>query len=116
MLNGKSDKDSGHGEMSDANSEIETIMSSGSRSSEGSKEPPELIRSNSDVAALLNRRGNDFKDKVLRSRSIDPTKIQVQYSSLYVISSFWVKSYTHGFRLQNSKSVSRQNYCSIAFI
>lgn len=75
-LNGKSDKDSGHGEMSDANSEIETIMSSGSHSSEKSKEPPELIRSNSDVAALVNRREKELKEKVGRSRSIDPSKIQ----------------------------------------
>ena len=78
MLNGKSDKDSGHGEMSDANSEIETIMSSGSHSREKSKEPPELIRSNSDVAALVNRQGKELKDKAWRSRSIDPSKIQVQ--------------------------------------
>ena len=78
MLNGKSDKDSGHGEISDANSEIETIMSSGSHSREKSKEPPELIRSNSDVAALVNRQGKDLKDKAWRSRSIDPSKIQVQ--------------------------------------
>ncbi|PFX25764.1 MAP kinase-activating death domain protein [Stylophora pistillata] len=75
-LNGKSDKDSGHGEMSDANSEIETIMSSGSHSSEKSKEPPELIRSNSDVAALVNRREKELKEKVWRSGSIDPSKIQ----------------------------------------
>lgn len=78
LLNGKSDKDSGHGEMSDANSEIETIMSSGSHSSEKSKEHPELICSNSDVAALVNRQGRDLKDKAWRSRSIDPSKIQVQ--------------------------------------
>lgn len=78
LLNGKSDKDSGHGEMSDANSEIETIMSSDSHSSEKSKEHPELIRSNSDVAALVNRQGRDLKDKAWRSRSIDPSKIQVQ--------------------------------------
>ena len=80
MLNGKGDRDSGHGEMSDANSEVETIMSSASHSSENARVTPEpLTRSNSDVAALLSRRGQELKDKITRSRSIDPARHQVAY-------------------------------------
>lgn len=63
--------------MNAANSEIETIMSSVPHSKQDSRATPELIRSNSDVAALLSRRGRELKDKMPRSRSIDPTKIQV---------------------------------------
>lgn len=63
--------------MNAANSEIETIMSSVPRSKQDSRATPELIRSNSDVAALLSRGRRELKDKMSRSRSIDPTKIQV---------------------------------------
>ena len=72
--------------MSDTNSEIETIMSSASNSSENTRVTPEpLTRSNSDVAALLSKRGKELKDKVTRSRSIDPTRIQVSHDLLYII-------------------------------
>ena len=74
MLNGRLDEDSGHGEMSDTNSEIDTIMSSVSHSSNNTRVTP-LTRSNSDVAALLSRRGRVLKDK--RSRSIDQTRTLV---------------------------------------
>ena len=77
MLNGKSE-----GEMKDAHSDIETIMSSMPPSRQDSRMTPELTRSNSDVAALLSRRGKELKDKISRSRSIDPTKIQVMCSTL----------------------------------
>ena len=64
-------------EMNATNSEIETIMSSVPQSKQDPRATPELIRSNSDVAALLSRRGRELKDKITRSRSIDPTKAQV---------------------------------------
>ena len=67
-------------EMNTTNSEIETIMSSAPQGKQDPRATPELIRSNSDVAALLSRRGRDLKDKISRSRSIDPTKIQVNSS------------------------------------
>ena len=76
MLNGKLDEDSGHGEMSDTNSEIDTIMSSVSHSSNNTRVSHEpLTRSNSDVAAVLSRRGRVLKDK--RSRSIDQARTLV---------------------------------------
>ena len=76
MLNGKLDEDSGHGEMSDTNSEIDTIMSPVSHSTNNARVTPEpLTRSNSDVAALLSRRGRVLKDK--RSRSIDQARTLV---------------------------------------
>ena len=72
--------------MSDTNSEFETIMSSASHSSENTRVTPEpLTRSNSDVATLLSQRGKELKDKVTRSRSIDPTRIQVSLDLLYVV-------------------------------
>ncbi|XP_020620747.1 MAP kinase-activating death domain protein-like isoform X3 [Orbicella faveolata] len=73
LLNGRSDRDV---EMNTTNSEIETIMSSVPQGKQDPRAPPELIRSNSDVAALLSRRGRELKDKIARSSSIDPTKIQ----------------------------------------
>ena len=73
MLNDKLDEDCGHGEMSDTNSEIDTIMSSVSHSSNNTRVTHEpLTRSNSDVAALLSRRG-----RVKRSRSIDQARTLV---------------------------------------
>jgi len=75
MLNGKLDEDSGHGEMSDTNSEIDTIMSVSPNSYNTRVTPEPLTRSNSDVAALLSRRGRVLKDK--RSRSIDQTRTLV---------------------------------------
>ena len=85
MLKGKGDRDSGHCDMSDANSDIETVVSTVSHNSEPDPRVPERIsRSNSDFAAPLSQREKAvLKDKVTRSRSIDPTKIQV--SSLYGI-------------------------------
>ena len=71
--------------MSDTNSDIETIMSSASQSSENARVTPEpLTRSNSDVAALLSRRGKELKDKITRTRSIDTSRIQVSCSILYL--------------------------------
>jgi len=67
--------------MNATNSEIETIMSSVPQSKQDPRATPELIRSNSDVAALLSRRGRELKDKITRSRSIDPTKAQVSCAS-----------------------------------
>lgn len=55
LLNGKSDKDSGYGEMSDVNIEIEIIMLLGLYSSEKLKEYFEFICLNSDVVVLVNR-------------------------------------------------------------
>ena len=85
LLNGRSDRDSG---MSDTNSDIETIMSSAPHSQQDSRMTPELTRSNSDVAALLSRRGKELKDKTSRSRSIDPTKIQVDCST-FILKNLW---------------------------
>ena len=81
LLNGKGDRDSGHGD-----SDIETIMSSTSHGSEDARVTPEppLTRSNSDVGALLSRGGRELRDKITRSRSIDPTKIQVSRTVLYL--------------------------------
>ncbi|XP_078346326.1 MAP kinase-activating death domain protein-like isoform X2 [Oculina patagonica] len=73
LLNGRSDR---VGELNNTNSDIETIMSSVPQSQQDSRMAHELTRSNSDVAALLSRRGKELKDKISRSRSIDPTKIQ----------------------------------------
>ena len=67
-------------EMNTTSSEIETIMSSAPQGKQDPRATPELTRSNSDVAALLSRRSRELKDKMSRSRSIDPTKIQVNYS------------------------------------
>ena len=75
MLNGKLDEDSGHGEMSDTNSEIDTIMSVSPNSYNTRVTPEPLTRSNSDVAALSSRRVRVLKDK--RSRSIDQTRTLV---------------------------------------
>jgi len=59
-------------------------MSSTSHGSEDARVTPEpqLTRSNSDVGALLTRGGRELKDKITRSRSIDPTKIQVSHTVL----------------------------------
>ena len=93
LLNGRSDRDV---EMNTTNSEIETIMSSAPQGKQDPRATPELIRSNSDVAALLSRRGRDLKDKIPRSRSIDPTKIQVNSSRTEkTMNSFDKKHYWH---------------------
>lgn len=78
-MNGKGDRDSGHGEMSDSNSDIETVISSVSHNSEDSRFSRErLSRSNSDFAAPLSQRERSaLRDTVTRSRSIDQTRSQV---------------------------------------
>ncbi|KAK2569106.1 MAP kinase-activating death domain protein [Acropora cervicornis] len=78
LLNGKGDRDSGHGEMSDSNSDIETVISSVSHNSEESRFSRErLSRSNSDFAASLSQKEKTaLRDRVTRSRSIDQTRSQ----------------------------------------
>ena len=80
-MNGKGDRDSGHGEMSDSNSDIETVISSVSHNSEESRFSRErLSRSNSDFAASLSEREKTaLRDRVTRSRSIDQTRSQVSW-------------------------------------
>ncbi|XP_068760950.1 MAP kinase-activating death domain protein-like isoform X2 [Montipora capricornis] len=75
LLNGKGDTDSGHDGMSDANGEIETVMSGVSHATGDPRE--RVSRSNSDFAAPLSQREYaGLKDKVTRSRSVDPTRIR----------------------------------------
>ena len=78
-MNGKGDRDSGHGEMSDSNSDIETVISSVSHNSEESRFSHERVsRSNSDFAASLSHREKTaLRDRMTRSRSIDQTRSQV---------------------------------------
>lgn len=78
LLNGKGDRDSGHGEMSDSNSDIETVISSVSHNSEESRFSRERVsRSNSDFAASLSHREKTaLRDRVTRSRSIEQTRSQ----------------------------------------
>ena len=76
LLNGKGDTDSGHGDMSDANGEIDTVMSGVSHATGDPRE--RFSRSNSDFAAPLSQREYaGLRDKVTRSRSVDPTRIRV---------------------------------------
>ena len=76
--------------MNATNSEIETIMSSVPQSKQDPRATPELTRSHSDVAAMFSRRGRELKDKIGRSRSIDPTKIQVNSARAFLLITFKV--------------------------
>ena len=96
-MNGKGDRDSGHGEMSDTNSDIETVISSVSHNSQDSRFLRErLSRSNSDFAAPLSQREKTaLRDTVIRSRSIDQTRIQ---ASLLLVCAICmrIQSASHG--------------------
>ena len=78
FLNGESDLDSGHGEISDTSSDIDTVMTSRISESPRLASPSSrynLSRSNSDVAALI-RRGKELKGKIGRSYSAESSKIK----------------------------------------